>query len=396
MNLKHLMKALPAIALVAGALTPTLSNASSVLTNHSHIGGAAQNVALATLNEGPGGTATLAAAIINSSGAIEVIAYNDSGTGIQRIGYASDAGGCCGFNDSYVAITTLDSTHVATAVVGAFGLLFVQTWTIGSDSVTETGSDGSSWGTGGLDFRSLAITAVSPSEVVTAARAANGGNLVVMDWNYVEGNGFENPINASSVTTGVVNGGYGNLGIVGIQSDQVAIAECDSNNKLKLIAWQVGSSVGYYPVRQGSEVVTNGCPVAVDINGSLNLEGGGFVSTASLAKGGAIEVAFSDVTPTTVEVTETSSSGWGNATQVAICGTCLLGGYSTPLTAQIGLNGNLWFGGMNQDSHIGVGGTFQSVAVAPEGLDKSGKFHFATAIVNSAGNVEIDSWKLDP
>jgi hypothetical protein len=395
MNLKHLMKTLPAVALAAGASIPTLGNASSVAPNHSHvIGGAAQSVALTTVNEGPGGTATLAAAIINSSGAIEVIAYNDSSTGIKRIGSASDSGGCCGFNDSYVAITTLDPTHVATAAIGVYGLLSVQTWTIGADAVTETGSAGSSWGSGGLDFHSLAITAVSSSEVVTAARAANGGSLVVMDWNYVTGNGFENPVNYSSVTTGVVNAGYDNLGIVGTQSDQVAIAECDSSNKLKLITWQVGPSVGYYPVRQASEVVTDGCPVAVDINGTLDLEGQ-FVSTASLASGGAVEVATSQVTPTTIGAPEMEGA-WGKATQVALCGACLLADYSTPLTAQIGLNGNLWFGPMNQDSYIGLSGSFQAVAVAPEGVGKRGYFHFATAIVNGAGNVEIDSWLLEP
>jgi hypothetical protein len=397
---RKLPKYLPLVALATGAL-PALSNADSISGLYWHVGGGAENVAVTTLgSEGSGVDPIIVAAIINSSGAVEVIAYKDtnaSKTGIQRIGFASDGGGCCGFIDSTVAITPLDSKRVATAVVGVFGLLSVQTWTIGSDSVTETGSAGSSYGSGGLDLGPLAIAAVSSSEVVTAARDDGSGQLVVMDWQYQPDNGFENPINADAAVTGVVSGNYGALAMVATQSNQVAVAECDSEDQLKLIAWKVGSSVGYLPVRQGSNVITSGCPVAASVSGELDLLGGRFVSTAALGSGGALQVATTQVTSSVAA--PTVYAGWpGSATQVAICGDCSIDGFTQPLTAEIGHDGKLWLStlGLNLNTNIDVNDGLQSIGIAPEGADSSGKFHFVTAIVNGGGNVQINTWELKP
>jgi hypothetical protein len=46
----------------------------------------------------------------------------------------------------------------------------------------------------------------------------------------------------------------------------------------------------------------------------------------------------------------------------------------------------------------GLSRSFQAVAVAPEGLGlgEHRYFHFATAIVNGTGDVEFDSWLLEP
>jgi hypothetical protein len=399
----------PLLALTTAALLPGLGHASSITKGYAHTAGSAQNVAVTVLGTpGTGHDATVVTATIDSSGAIVVTAYKDvitaSGTstaGLDRIGSASDNGGCCGFIGSSVAITPLDATRVATAVVGVEGLLWVQTWSIGAKNVTETAADSSSYSTGGLDVTSLAIAAISPSEVITAARYADWGNLVVMDWSYVPGNGFENPVDYTATMSGVIAEGRGNLSMLATQSNQVTIAECDNSSQLKLLAWKVGASVAYTPTLEGSKVITSGCPVAVDTTGGINLLGGAFVSTASLATDGALRVATSDVTAAGAFAAPTLISGWpGKGTQVALCGTCSIDGYPDGLTALLGLNGNLWLtgAGLSLDTKIAVWNGYQDIGIAAEGLVTiAGKsaFRFVTASVDPAGKLEIDTWNLE-
>jgi hypothetical protein len=51
---------------------------------------------------------------------------------------------------------------------------------------------------------------------------------------------------------------------------------------------------------------------------------------------------------------------------------------------------------LNVDTHIAVTNDEQDVAITPEGADSAGNFYFATAVVNGAGNIQINTWKLKP
>jgi hypothetical protein len=402
MNLKdNVLKSGALAVLAAGALSHGLAKADSVDSLYYHIGGGAENVALTTLGSVSSGDPIIVAAIINPSGSVEVIAYKDtnaSKTGIERLGFASDDDGGMGFAPSAVAITALGSTKVATTVVDHLGFIWVQTWSVGSAGVVETNSamtQDSLLGSGGVSFESLAIVSPSPTEVVTAA--TYDGGLVVLDWHYVADSGFVNPLNVAGAPSGDVPFGYGNLAMVVTGPSQLAVAECDNSNQLKLIAWKVGPSVSYIPKRQASSVVTGGCPVAASASGALDLTGA-YVSTASVGVDGALHVANSQVTSTSVS--PTVLSGWlGSVSQPAICGQCSVGGLELePLTAGIGHNGNLWFSNLvlNVDTKIAVRNVEEALAVTAEGADSAGDFRFATAVVNGAGNLQINTWKLKP
>ena len=82
-----------------------------------------------------------------------------------------------------------------------------------------------------------------------------------------------------------------------------------------------------------------------------------------------------------------------------VCGLCTLNGTVAPLTAEVGADGNLRFGGIgvNFDSNISIGteSPVQSIAIAAEGLSTNGTVRsFATAVVNAAGKLQIDTWEL--
>jgi hypothetical protein len=403
MNEDKVLKSAALAVLMASALPHAAAKAESVEGLYYHIGGGAENVALTTLRSKASGDPIIVAAIINAEGAVEVIAYEDtdkSASGIKRLGYASDDNGGMGFAPSAVSITALDSTKVATAVVDNLGLTFVQTWSVGSAGVVETNSaftQNPVLGSSGVNFESLAIVSPSPTEVVTAATATYDGDLVVLDWHYVPGAGFVNPVNVGVGLAGDVPFGFGNLAMVVTTPSQVAVAECDGAFQLKLIAWKVGPSVSYTPKRQGSSRVSDGCPVAASVSGALDLSGT-FVSTASVNADGALQVANSLVTSTSAS--PTFLAGWlGNVSQPAICGQCSVGGDTLePLTAGVGRNGHLRLGNLtlNVDTHIAVTNDEQDVAITPEGADSAGNFHFATAVVNGAGNIQINTWKLKP
>ena len=207
MNLKpSLLQSLPLVALAMGSLFPALSSAESIKQQLSLPGDAAETVALTTIPTASGHD-LLVAAVVNSRGVVEVIEYKDTGspkTGIQRIGSAYDAGSIGLSAYSEVAITTLDSTHVATAV-NADGYPLVQVWKIGSSGVSEAGyySGGPYWYVGTVDPHSIGITSVSSSEAVVAARDS-AGQLVMIDYLLSGGTGVQVP-----VTSGVVHAGYG-------------------------------------------------------------------------------------------------------------------------------------------------------------------------------------------
>jgi hypothetical protein len=169
--------------------------------------------------------------------AMELRAWNDAGSSLVRIGTADWTPGTGPSAFAY-AIATLDANRVVAAYVDESSNLYVGVWMVGATnpspfylqgmgSTTASGSLGPTYNTG------LAITALSATEVVTAA-VDPAGNLRVQTW-AIDAYGDVTLQNTE------VGGGILDVFMVAINSTQVATA-VDANSGDNVIrVWQIGS-----------------------------------------------------------------------------------------------------------------------------------------------------------
>lgn len=168
---------------------------------------------------------------------MELRAWNDAGGYLVRIGTANWTPGTGPSAFAY-AIATLDANRVVAAYADESSNLYVGVWMVGATnpspfylqgmgSTTASGSLGPAYGAG------LAITALSATEVVTAA-VDPAGNLRVQTW-AIDAYGDVALQNTE------VGGGILNVFMTAINSTQVATA-VDSNDGDSVIrVWQIGA-----------------------------------------------------------------------------------------------------------------------------------------------------------
>jgi hypothetical protein len=172
--------------------------------------------------------AYVVAAETNKSGALKVIAWQDTTTSLVQIGHASGGG----LAVRSVAATGLDATRVVTADVDETGALSINTWAIGgSTGVTKQNG----YSTGPKTATAVSIATVSSTQVVTATEDFSG-NLAVEEWTISAG-GLPTPI-------GVVeyDGPANQVAIATISSDQVITVVGTTSNTLIVTTWAVDSA----------------------------------------------------------------------------------------------------------------------------------------------------------
>ncbi len=196
--------------------------------------GSMASVATTTPTTSAPRAAYVVAAETNTSGALQVVAWQDTTTSLVNIGSASVSNG---LPIQSVAASGLDANRVVTADVDSTGALSIDTWVIGG-AAGVVQQNGYSTGPGVADTivdADVSITTVSSTLVVTAFNDSSG-NVVIQAWTISSG-GLPTPL--SDVGH---NGPATQVAIATINSGQVITAAGTGNNSLKITVWTVDSS----------------------------------------------------------------------------------------------------------------------------------------------------------
>ena len=196
--------------------------------------GSMASVATTTPTTSAPRAAYVVAAETNTSGALEVVAWQDTTISLVNIGSANVANGLA---IQSVAASGLDANRVVTADVDSTGALSIDTWVIGG-AAGVVQQNGYSTGPGVADTivdADVSITTVSSTLVVTAFNDSSG-NVVIQAWTISSG-GLPTPL--SDVGH---NGPATQVAIATINSGQVITAAGTGNNSLKITVWTVDSS----------------------------------------------------------------------------------------------------------------------------------------------------------
>ena len=205
--------ALPALA-QNWALTPVYGASAGVIGQ----------LAMTTLK-----TNVVVTAVTNTSNDLEVIAWNDTGTKLERTGSAV---GDEVFPLWGVAITTLDSGRVVTAAANwNTSDLELTIWKI---SATGSVSKQGKVATGGL-VTGVSIATLDSGRVVTAVQNSKG-NLTLRVWKITS---------AGVITQGgawTVNAPASEIAIMGLNASQMVTAFRNSKEDLEMISWSINGS----------------------------------------------------------------------------------------------------------------------------------------------------------
>jgi hypothetical protein len=218
----------------------TITIAAGLLLGVTALPAAAQNWALAPVYGASAGvigqlamttlrTNVVVTAVTNTSNDLEVIAWNDTGTKLTRTGSAvSDEV----FPLWGVGITALDSNRVVTAAANwTTSNLELTIWKVSS---TGTVSKQGKVATGGL-VTGVSIATLDSGRVVTAVQNSKG-NLTLRVWK----------ITSAGVITSeggfTVNTPASAISIVGLNASQMVTAFRNGKGNLELIAWSINGS----------------------------------------------------------------------------------------------------------------------------------------------------------
>ena len=384
MNSLKLLKILPAaLALAAGA-----ARAQNLFPLYGASAGAVSDVAVATtVPPATGRASDVAAAVVNGSGELEVIAWQDTTSKLVHLGSASFPGAT-----GSVAITGLDASRVVTASYSGDFTVAVNTWKLGGTDagVVRQGSEtqqpayiGGSIGIARLSSTRVAVSFVDPSSA----------DLFVYAYD-ISASGVPTYLAAWGVS-GVADSGIGLLGITPVSSDLVMTAIRDLSGNLKVMTWKVtGSSV--LPMH----TYTAGAVSKVAIGGRF---GGGSVMTACANGSGDLENIYWNVSPS------------GNITRAQ---TVTAGhvAYTAAVWSQGGLRVTAVRGEPGSDldlerwqdpflkSNGEIGGfasssTISMVSLASEGVgpvvDYENENYFVTGARSMAGDLEVEVYKTE-
>lgn len=379
MNIRKLLKIIPTVLVLAtGAV-----RAQNLFPLYGASAGAVGDVAVATTVPPSGGRASdVAAAVVNGSGELEVLAWQDTTSKLVSLGNASVAG-----STTSVAITGLDSSRVVTASYSGDFTVAVNTWKLGGSNagVVPQGSDtqqpafiGGSIGIARLSSTRVAVSFVDPSSA----------NLFVYAYD-ISASGAPTYLAAGGVP-GVADSGLGLLGVTPVSSDLVMTAIRDLSGNLKVMTFKVtGSSV--LPI----DTYTAGPVSSVAIGADF---GSGNVMTACVDGSGDLENIYwsisaaghitRDQTVTAGRVTTTAAVWSANGLRVtavrgALGGDLDLLRWQDPFLAS---NGEI--GDFSSSSKISM------VSLAAEGVGPVEDFeqenYFVTAARSAAGDLEVE------
>ena len=330
--------------------------------------GTVKQVDIARLQDGWAVTA-----VENSADNLEVIVWNDNGTGIVRTGSATATLGAI----SKVAVSGLDSSRVVTADINSLtGDMDLTVWKVSfpAGTIAQQGATISVCCT----TTSVAITQVDATHVATAATFA--GNLFV--------NVFE--ISSAGVITadGETSGGVVNQAVIASpEPTRIVTADRNSSGKLDVTMWHF--AFGF--LTKKSEV-TSGAIKHLAIVALLTDQ----VTTAVINGSGDLELINWGISSTGA-LTKQVSKTVGPVLQVAMCGAVL-----DQFTAVVGSSNKLdvafW------QSGSGPGTLFEretynsataitEIAVTLDFASSIGITDFITAARGSTGKLEVQVWQ---
>jgi hypothetical protein len=343
--------------------------------------GTIDNLVSVTTTHPASGETDVVAAVANSKGALEVVAWQDPNIDIFTkflplvlLGHDSVPDSAI----SSVAITGLDADRAVTADVDNSGAVSINTWEIAKTGVslqngTTTAPDTAT---------AVSIARLSTNEVVLAIRTV-GGDLTVESWN----------ISSSGVPTLESSAFAGESSLVAVaatSSSQVVAATRDSAGNQKVIVWAVEKGI---VTRKGDD--TAGPVEQLSIGAWF---GNNRAVTAAVDSSGVVET-INWAVSASGSITRSSSAKGAAASQIA----ATLGS-GAPFTAAIGSKGDLdveqWNGpgvvkpGSN-NSTLGI----SSVAVALEHEGEIGT-NLATFFVTASRgskyhDLKIDIWSVE-
>jgi len=379
MNTSKFLWILPAsLVLASGAVS-----AQNLIPLYGATAGAVSDVAVATTVAPSAGRAgDVAAAVVNGSGELEVIGWQDTTTKLVRLGSASVDG-----KTSSVAITGLDASRVVTASYSGDFTVALNTWKLGgSDAgVVRQGSEtqqpafiGGSIGIARLSSTRVAVSFVDPSST----------DLFVYAYD-ISASGVPTYLAAWGVT-GVADSGIGLLGITPVSSDLVMTAIRDLSGNLKVITWKVTAS-SVLPM----DTYTAGAVSKVSIGADF---GAGSVMTACVNGSGDLENIYWSIsaagkisrgeTVTAGRVADTAAVWSQNDLRVSAVrgepgGDLALERWQDPFLAS---NGEI--GDFNSSSRVSM------VSLTSEGTgpveDYEVENYFVTAARSVAGDLEVE------
>ena len=289
--------------------------------------------------------AYVVAAEPNPSGALEVVAWQDTTSSLVKIGSASVAGG---LTVKSVAATGLDSDRVVTADVDETGNLSINTWMIGGTGgvVQQNGYSTGPKSATTQSAHAVSIATVSSTQVVTAIEGPRG-NLVVQEWT-ISSDGLPTPVGAAGR-----NGPATEVAIATIDSGQVITVVGTLNNTLVISTWAVDSAGVSYQndyvmdkavSRLGDDDVAIGAGsklVFEEVGGVPSLVTVRSAFTPIINREANVEVLYWDISAAgTISLLSTSETTQEDFFQVAAC----MLPTDVPITA---------FGDVSSDVHVG-------------------------------------------
>ena len=342
------------------------ASATSLSPLYSNTAGGVKQVSIANLQQ-----SWVVTAVENSSGNLEVIVWNDTGTTLSRTGSAT------GGPVSRVAITGLDSSRVVTADVNpTTGDMDLSVWkvTFPAGTIAQQGSTISVCCT----TTAIAISRLDSSHVATAASFV--GNLYV--------NAFKISSKGVFTTEGVASAGaVSQTSISTLTSKQVVTAVRNGSGDLEVRSWSIGGGVvtaqgdataGTAKHVAGTAIFTTQVTTAI-INGKGNIE----LINWGVTSGG--------------KVTRQTSTTGGTPSQVA-----LTYGELSPFTATVDGSKDLTVEAWNSsttsisklDSYNSTTAINQIAVAQDWDANLVGNTAFVTAARNSGGDLEVTAWLL--
>ena len=186
--------------------------------------------------------AYVVAAEANASNDLEVIAWHDTGVALAQAGTPSVLEGPGLVS---VGITGLDSSHVVTADIDVTGTLSINTWLIGGTAGVLPLKGNST--PANTVYHNVAITTLSPTEVVTAYQllsGSGGSSLAVEEWTIAadgsptpEGTIAFLPLAAAAAVADIDE-----VSIATVNSKEVVTAANDTKDDLLVATWAVDSA----------------------------------------------------------------------------------------------------------------------------------------------------------
>jgi hypothetical protein len=227
----------PKIFLAGLALAAATAGAQPIKPIYGATAGSVSEVAVATTVASIGARASdVAAAVINGSGKLEVIAWQDTTTALKKLGSATAPG-----NATSIAIAGLDAKRVVTASYEGNFVIDVNTWELGGadQGVVRQNGDSSQPGYTGA----VAITRLSSKLVAVAFVDPSDDNLFVYAYR-ISAAGVPTEIAAEGVP-GAADSALGMLGLTTVNANTIMTATRDLSGNLQVRTWKIGSADVY-------------------------------------------------------------------------------------------------------------------------------------------------------